>query len=43
MGMIKNRWARRHLAEAFVKGLMIAAFAVVAGSLGLILWTVIVR
>jgi phosphate transport system permease protein len=43
MGMIKRRWARRHLTEAFVKGVMIASFAVVAGSLGLILWTVIIR
>ena len=43
MGMIKKRWARRHLTEAFVKGVMIASFAVVAGSLGLILWTVIIR
>ena len=43
MGMIKRRWARRHLTEAFVKGVMIASFAIVAGSLGLILWTVIIR
>ena len=41
--MIKKRWARRHLAEAIVKALMMAAFVVVAASLGLILWTVIVR
>ena len=41
--MIKNKWARRHLEEAFVKGLMILSFMFVAGSLGLILWTVIVR
>jgi phosphate transport system permease protein len=41
--MIKRRWARRHLTEAIVKGLMVASFILVAGSLGLILWTVIVR
>ncbi len=41
--MIRKHWARRHLAEAVVKGLMMASFLVVAGSLGLILWTVIVR
>ena len=41
--MIKKRWARRHLAEAIVKALMMAAFVVVAASLGLILWTIIVR
>ena len=41
--MIKKRWARRHITEAFMKGLMIISFVLVAGSLGLILWTVIVR
>jgi phosphate transport system permease protein len=41
--MIRKQWARRHIEEAFVKGLMIVSFAFVAGSLGLILWTVIVR
>ena len=41
--MIKNRWARRHLAEAFVKFLMMTAFVVVAAALGLILWTIIAR
>jgi len=41
--MIRKHWARRHLAEAVVKGLMMGSFLVVAGSLGLILWTVIVR
>ena len=41
--MIKNHWARRHIAEAIVRGLMIASFALVALSLGLILWTVIAR
>ncbi len=41
--MIKNRWARRHVAEAVIKFLMICAFVVVAASLGLILWTILVR
>ncbi len=41
--MIRRRWARRHIAEAIVKALMIAAFVVVAGSLALILWTILVR
>lgn len=41
--MIKKRWARRHIAEAIVKFLMMAAFVVVTASLGLILWTIIVR
>ncbi len=41
--MIKNRWARRHLAEAVVKFLMMLSFVIVAASLGLILWTIIAR
>ena len=41
--MIKKQWARRHIEETFMKGLMMISFALVAGSLGLILWTVIVR
>jgi phosphate transport system permease protein len=41
--MIKNRWARRHMMEAFVKLLMMLSFVVVAASLGLILWTIIAR
>jgi phosphate transport system permease protein len=41
--MIKNPWKRRHLVESFVRGLMILALIVVAGSLGLILWTIISR
>ncbi len=40
---MKKRWQRRHLVEAFVKTLMITSFIVVAGSLGLILWTVITK
>lgn len=43
MGMIRNRWARRHISEAIVKLLMMASFVVVAASLGLILWTIIIR
>lgn len=43
MGMIRKGWARRHLTEAIVKGVMIASVAIVAASLGLILWTVIIR
>ncbi len=41
--MIKNRWARRHVAEAVVKFLMMLSFVIVAASLGLILWTIIAR
>lgn len=41
--MIKKHWARPRIMEALVKATMIASFAVVAGSLGLILWTVIIR
>jgi phosphate transport system permease protein len=33
----------RHIEEAIVKGFMLVSFAVVAGSLGLILWTVLVK
>ena len=40
---MKKRWTRRHLVEAFVKGLMRLSFVIVAGSLALILWTVIRR
>jgi phosphate transport system permease protein len=41
--MIKSRWARRRIVEGIVRGLMMASLAVVAGSLGLILWTIIAR
>jgi phosphate transport system permease protein len=41
--MKKNRWQRRHVMEAIAKGLMVLSFTVVAGSLGLILWTVVVK
>lgn len=41
--MIKKRWARHRIVEGIVRGAMIASFAVVAASLGLILWTIIAR
>ncbi len=43
MGMKKNRLERRHLMEAFMKALMYISFVIVAGTLGLILWTIISR
>jgi phosphate transport system permease protein len=43
MGMIRKRWARRHIAEGFMKFLMVSSFVVVTASLGLILWTILVR
>jgi phosphate transport system permease protein len=43
MGMKKKHWQRRHLVEAFMKAIMQVSLAVVAGSLGLILWTVVSR
>lgn len=41
--MIKNPWKRRHIIESLVKGVMVLSFIIIAGSLGLILWTIIVR
>lgn len=43
MGMKKKRWQRRHLVEAFMKAMMRISLLIVAGSLGLILWTVVSR
>ena len=43
MNMKKNRFERRHLMEALMKALMRGSFVIVAGALGLILWTVIAR
>ena len=43
MGMKKKHFERRHLIEAFMKTLMRTALFIVAGSLGLILWTIISR
>ena len=41
--MMKKRWQRRHIVEAFVKGLMLVSFLVVAACLGAILWTILVK
>jgi phosphate transport system permease protein len=38
---MKKRWARRHIVEAIFKVLMLVSFVVVAGSLTLILWTIV--
>jgi len=38
---MKKRWNRRHITEAIVKGCMRISFGLVAGSLALILWTII--
>ena len=38
---MKKRWARRHIVEAIFKVLMLVSFALVAGSLALILWTIL--
>jgi len=38
---MKKRWNRRHITESFVKGCMRISFGLVAGSLALILWTII--
>jgi phosphate transport system permease protein len=43
MGMKKNRWQRRHLVESAMKGAMRVSLFIVAGSLGLILWTILTR
>ena len=40
---MKKRWQRRHISEAIVKGFMRFSFGLVAGSLALILWTIISR
>jgi len=40
---MKKHWHKRHIEEAFVQALMAASFAVVAGSLILILWTVVAK
>ena len=41
--MMKKRWQRRHIVEAFVKGLMLVSFLLVAACLGAILWTILVQ
>jgi phosphate transport system permease protein len=43
MKMKKKNFERRHLVEAFMKFLMWVALVIVAGALGLILWTIISR
>src|SRR5512142_237768 len=43
MSMKKNRWRRRHLIESFMKATMFVSFIITAGTLGLILWTVLAR
>ena len=43
MGMKKKYWQRRHLMELFMKTIMRFSLVVVAASLGLILWTVVMR
>jgi phosphate transport system permease protein len=40
---MKRHWHKRHIEEAIVQALMVISFAVVAGSLILILWTVVSR
>jgi phosphate transport system permease protein len=40
---MKKRWGRRHITEAIAKCLMLSSFVIVAGSLALILWTVVVK
>lgn len=40
---MKKRWYWRHVEESLFKGLMYGSFVLVAGSLGLILWTVLVK
>ena len=43
MSMKKKHFERRHLVELFMKTLMRVALVLVAGTLGLILWTIISR
>jgi phosphate transport system permease protein len=43
MEMKKKRWQRRHLVEAVMKTAMRVSLFIVAGSLGLILWTIVTR
>jgi phosphate transport system permease protein len=38
---MKKRWVKRHILEAVFKVLMLISFCLVAGSLALILWTII--
>ncbi len=43
MGMKKKYFQRRHIVELFMKTIMRIALVIVAGALGLILWTIISR
>lgn len=43
MGMKKKHWQKRHLVETVMKTIMRVSLVIVAGSLGLILWTVLIR
>lgn len=43
MGLMKKKWQRRHVLEAFMKFIMQASLLAVTAALGLILWTVITR
>ncbi|MBI5351639.1 MAG: phosphate ABC transporter permease PstA [Chloroflexi bacterium] len=40
---MKKKWQRRHIVEAVIKSVMQFSLVVVAGALGLILWTIISR
>ncbi len=41
--MKMNRFHRRHITESIAKGAMLLSFLIMAGSLGLILWTVLYK
>jgi phosphate transport system permease protein len=41
--MMRKQWKRRHISEAIIKGLMLVSLIVVAGSLGSILFTILIR
>ena len=41
--LMKKRWQRRHLVEAFMKFIMRVSLVIVTGTLGLILWIIVVR
>lgn len=43
MGLMKKKWERRHLVEAFMKFIMQVSLFIVTAALGLILWIVVVR
>ena len=43
MGLMKKKWQRRHIVEAFIIFMMKTSLVIVTGALGLILWIVVVR